>query len=140
MTTLRGGCHCGAVRFDFETALAPEALPLRECQCTFCRKMGSRNTSDPAGRTRIVAAPGALIRHRFALGTADFFICARCGIYVACVLDDAFSSINTRALDHDDAARLTATPQPVDWGGEDKGGRVDRRRAKWTPTTVEERS
>ena len=139
-TILRGSCHCGALEVELETARAPEALPVRECQCTFCRKHGSRNTSDPQGHTRIVAERGALVRYRFALGTADFFICGRCGVYVACVLDDAFSSINTRALDAADAARLTQAVQPMDFGGEDVAGRVDRRRKKWTPTTVEERS
>jgi len=139
-TVLRGSCHCGALRIELETARAPEELSLRECQCTFCRKHGSRNTSDPDGRTRIVAERGALVRYRFGLRTADFFVCARCGIYVACVLDDAFSSINTRVLDEADAARLSQTAQPMDFGGEDVAGRVDRRRQKWTPTTVEERS
>ena len=138
-TVLRGSCHCGALRVELETARAPDALSVRECQCTFCRKHASRNTSDPEGRTRIVVERGALIRYRFALGTADFFLCGRCGVYVACVLDDAYSSINTRVLDPDDAARLTQAVQPMHFDGEDAAGRVDRRRQKWTPTTVEER-
>jgi hypothetical protein len=124
---------------EFETR-APETLSVRECQCTFCRKQGARNTSDPNGHTRIVAERGALIRYRFALGTADFLICARCGVYVGCSLDDQFFSINTRALDDADAARLTSPPQPMDFGAEDAAGRIDRRRQKWTPATVEERS
>jgi hypothetical protein len=136
---LHGGCHCGAVRVEFETR-APETLSVRECQCTFCRKQGARNTSDPEGHTRIVAERGALIRYRFGLRTADFLVCARCGVYLGCSLDDAFVSINTRVLDDADAARLTKPPQPMDFGGEDSGGRVERRRQKWTPATIEERS
>ena len=136
---LHGGCHCGALRVEFETA-APETLSVRECQCTFCRKQGARNTSDPQGHVRIVAARGALLRYRFGLRTADFLVCTRCGVYVGCSLDDEFISINTRALDDADAARLTAAPEPMDFGGEDVAGRVDRRRKKWTPATVEERS
>ena len=135
---LRGGCHCGALTVEHETALGFDEIPLRECQCTFCRRHGAINTSDPAGHTRIVAARGALVRYRFALATADFFICGRCGVYVGCVLDDAFASINTRVLD--DAARLTQTPRPYDWSGENADERRDRRRVRWTPATVEERS
>ena len=93
----------------------------------------------PGGRTRIVAVRGALLRYRFALGTADFFVCARCGIDVACVVEDAWSSINTRALDDADSARLTQPAQPVVYDAEDAGARIDRRRQRWTPTTVEER-
>ena len=135
---LRGGCHCGAIRVEFTTR-APETLSVRECQCTFCRKHAARNSSDPEGHVRIVAERGVLVRYRFGLRTADFFMCARCGVYVGCVLDDAFASINTRVLDDADAARLTQPPQAMDWSGEDAAGRVDRRRQKWTPATIEER-
>ena len=50
---LHGGCHCGALRVEFETR-APEELPLRECQCTFCRRHGALNTVDANGRVRVV--------------------------------------------------------------------------------------
>jgi hypothetical protein len=134
---LRGGCHCGALTVELETARAPELLPLRECQCRFCRRHGARTTVDPEGRVRIVAARGALVRYRFGLGTADFLVCARCGIYVAGVIDDAFATVNTRVLD--DAARFTQPPRAVDYSGESADERRARRRASWTPATVEER-
>jgi hypothetical protein len=133
---LRGGCHCGALRVELETD-APEALPLRECQCTFCRRHGALNTVDPNGRVRIVAERGALSRYRFALGTADFFVCARCGVYVGCVIDDAFATLNIRALD--EAARFTQAPRPMDWSAENADERRERRRRTWTPAFVEER-
>jgi hypothetical protein len=131
--TLHGGCHCGALQASFETARTIEELGLRECQCSFCRKHGAVNTSDPAGHVRIVAERAALIRYRFALRTADFFICARCGVYVGCVLDDAFASLNMRAL----VGAPVAPATPYDFGGESAGDRVDRRRTRWTPCTVE---
>lgn len=135
---LRGGCHCGALAVEFETARAPETLPVRECQCSFCRRHGARNTVDPDGRVRIVAERGALSRYRFALGTADFLCCARCGVYVACVIDDAFATVNTRALD--DAALLTGGAVATDWSGETADERRARRRATWTPASIEVRS
>ncbi len=135
---LRGSCHCGALTVELETALDFDAIPLRECQCSFCRRHGALNTSDPDGHTRIVAQKGTLVRYRFALGTADFLFCARCGVYIGCVLDDAFASVNTRVLD--DAARLTQPPGACDWSGENEDGRRARRRDRWTPATVEERS
>ena len=46
---LEGGCHCGRLRVAFTTATALTELPLRACQCTFCRRHGALTTSDPAG-------------------------------------------------------------------------------------------
>jgi hypothetical protein len=134
---LRGGCHCGALGVELETS-APEALPLRECQCSFCRRHGALNTVDPNGRVRLVADPRALVRYRFALGTADFFVCARCGVYVACVIDDAFATVNVRALD--EAARFTQAVRPTDWSAENADERRARRRATWTPAIVEDKA
>jgi len=134
---LRGGCHCGALTVELETE-APEALPLRECQCTFCRRHGALNTVDPNGHVRIVADKSALVRYRFALGTADFFVCARCGVYVGCVIDDAFATLNVRALA--EAARFTQPARPMDWSAENADERRARRRKSWTPATVEERA
>ena len=45
MTTLTGGCHCGNMRVAFETSLDPRNLPLRGCQCSFCRRHGAVATS-----------------------------------------------------------------------------------------------
>ena len=50
MNHLNGSCHCGNIKVAFETALDPQALPLRACQCAFCRRHGGVTTSDPAGR------------------------------------------------------------------------------------------
>jgi hypothetical protein len=131
--TWRGGCHCGALQVRFETARGFDELGLRECQCSFCRKHGAVNSSDPAGRVHIVAERAALIRYRFGLRTADFCLCARCGVYVGCVLDDAFASVNVRVLD----GAPVAPAQPFDFGGESAEERIARRRIRWTPCTLE---
>ena len=59
--TLQGSCHCGNLQVDFETEVALAALPLRACQCSFCRKLGVRATSDPAGRLRFQVREPALL-------------------------------------------------------------------------------
>jgi hypothetical protein len=84
MSTLRGGCHCGNIRVEFETAVAPGALSLRTWQCSFCRKHGARYASDPDGRLTIRIRDAAVVlRYRFALGVTDFLSCRTCGVYVA---------------------------------------------------------
>jgi hypothetical protein len=140
MTPLAGSCHCGCIAVVFETALAPEALPLRACGCTFCRRHGARTTSDPAGRLRIVAQePGCLGRYRFGLRTADFLFCARCGIYVAALMteaDDAWAVLNANVLET--AAQLTQPTQAMAYDGETEAARRARRRSVWTPAVLVE--
>ena len=35
---LAGHCHCGAIRTILDSPHAPAELPLRACQCSFCRR------------------------------------------------------------------------------------------------------
>ena len=37
MTTHRGGCHCGRVRFEVD---APAVIEATECNCSICSKVG----------------------------------------------------------------------------------------------------
>ncbi|MGH8442309.1 MAG: GFA family protein [Nevskiaceae bacterium] len=130
-----GGCHCGNLRFSLETALPLAGLPLRACQCSFCRHHGARSTSDPAGRVRFeVRDAGKLTRYRFGLRTADFLICAGCGIYVGALMREGGSQwaiVNANAFD--DVARLTQGVQPMDYEGEDAARRLARRKQRWSP-------
>ena len=138
MAEHRGGCHCGAIAFVFETALAPEEVQPRACQCTFCRKHGVLAASDPGGRVTITVRDEVLLnRYRFGHGTADFYLCARCGACAAAVMadGDAFLSvINVNCLDARE--RFSRAPAAMDFGAEEEGGRLQRRRAAWTPTEV----
>jgi hypothetical protein len=129
----RGGCHCGALRYALTSALAVEALPLRACQCLFCRRHGALSTSDPAGRVRFEFSAGP-IRYRFGLKTADFLICPACGIYIGALFEDggrAWAIINANTLD--DVAALAQPATPMDYEGEDAAARMARRKARWTP-------
>lgn len=132
----RGGCHCGALRYALETALAVDALPLRACQCTFCRHHGALSTSDPRGSVRftLTAAP---LRYRFGLRTADFLICRSCGIYVGATVDEdgrQWAILNANTLD--DVAALTQPVAAMNYDGEDAVTRAARRRQRWTPAIL----
>jgi hypothetical protein len=130
-----GGCHCGNLRYAFETKLALAALPLRGCQCSFCRHHGARSTSDPDGRIRFeIRDPQHLTRYRFGLKTADFLICGKCGIYVGATMREgsrAWAIINANTLD--DVAQLTQALVPMDYDGEDAPRRLARRKQRWSP-------
>ena len=135
---LRGGCHCGAVAVEFETALPVASLPLRACACSFCRRHAARTTSDPEGRVRItVRDPANLSRYRFALRTADFLLCRNCGAYVAALYSDAsrvWAVVNVNVLDR--RAEFDREVKAVDYGQESVEARCARRRKMWTPAAV----
>jgi hypothetical protein len=133
--TFEGSCHCGALSFTFETALAVTQWSVRACQCRFCQARGAMTTSDPAGRLQFrINEADALQRYRFGLKTADFLLCKRCGVYLGAQIDTAhgaFGIINTRAL--------SPLPQELpaavaaDYGSESASERIQRRARRWTP-------
>ena len=134
MQAYHGGCHCGALRVTFETALEPSAIQRRACQCSFCRSHGGVTMSDHDGAMRIDAKADALVRYRFGLKTADFLICKNCGVYVAAVYldgDDGWAIVNSNAMHERDA--FSAPIDKITYDGENPGSRGARRKTKWTP-------
>lgn len=135
MPVVRGSCHCGALEVELEASVPVEKLTVRACDCTFCRRHNSRNTTDPAGRARfIVHDRAALVRYRFGLKTADFILCARCGVYLGALMDDSLATINVNVFDDRDRFR---PPEPVSYDGEDAATRIARRRSRWTPASLD---
>lgn len=130
-----GSCHCGNVGFAFETKKSPEQLDVRACDCTFCTRHGGRTTTDPDGSVRFVVRDGGkLNRYRFGLRTADFLICAECGVYTGAVISDggrSYATLNVNAFDERDAFQSDATS--VNYDDETAGERMRRRRTNWTP-------
>jgi len=135
--TFPGGCHCGNLSFVFEANAALESLGLRADMCTFCRAHGARNTSDPDGTIRIAVRDGAkLNRYRFGLKTADFLICRDCGVYIGALMEEGgrmWFTVNANTFR--EKPPLDFAPSPVDYDGEDRAGRTERRKAKWTPVS-----
>jgi hypothetical protein len=137
MATLTGRCHSGNLSLAFETALGVAALPLRACQCSFCRSHGALSMSDPAGSVRVRAKRGSeVLRYRFGLGITDFLICRHCGVYLMALAEmDGrwYAVLNTNTLD--DRSSMQAVPAAMDYDGEDVAARRARRKARWTPVT-----
>ena len=134
MTTHDGSCHCGEVRFEYETAVP---LEVRACQCSFCRKHNSRNVSDPDGSARIESSV-PLTRYRFGLGITDFLICPACGCYIAAAMRDGEAWRSTLNLNCFDDPHAELEPQPMVYDAEDTDDRIVRRLARWTPTDIAE--
>ncbi len=133
-----GRCHCGALSVAFESNQDPARIPLRECGCSFCRLHGVTAVTDPAGRLELrVSDPALVSRYQFGLRASEFYVCRRCGVYVAAIatIDGArYASLNANVLQ--DRPAFTQPPQPVDYGRESAVERIARRRRAWTPASV----
>lgn len=140
MTPLKyeGGCHCGNLTYVFEASSPLDRLGLRACQCRFCREHGARNTSDPQGRMHIqVRDLENLRRYRFGLKTADYLICAECGVYIGASMADGDASwmtVNVNTFNEPPAVSHPIVRMNFD--GEDAQARRNRRKARWTPVAV----
>jgi len=103
LSTYRGGCHCGRVRWEVD---APGALDVLDCNCSICRMTGFLHLIVPAARFRLLQGADALVDYRFNTRTACHRFCGHCGIksfYVPRSHPDGID-VNARCLD--DAATL----------------------------------
>lgn len=129
MGEVHGSCHCGAVRVSYasDSPTAP-----RRCGCGFCRRHGSIYAADPAGRLEVAAPVGSLNRYRFGLCSADFLLCAHCGVLVAVVAEigDALRGVVNLAVMEPPLALPSDIPV-MDFEGESEEDRTARRRRNW---------
>lgn len=136
---LEGTCHCGNIAIVLETGQDPRSLPLRACDCSFCRKHGARTTSDPEGRARVGIQDRSLVsRYVFGLGTAEMVVCARCGVYCAAVMregDRAWAVLNVN-LFRDAASAFDRPAHSMSYEGETREERIARRKRVWTPVEL----
>ncbi|WP_246263179.1 GFA family protein [Parasphingopyxis algicola] len=139
MAHYAGSCHCGALTLDFASEKSPADLGARTCQCSYCRKHGASWTSDPEGRAELAVA-GPVSRYRFGTKTADFLVCATCGVVLAAVseIDGRLRGV-VRVDCLDDSAAFLAQAAPMDLDGEVLDARLDRRAQRWTPVAITEK-
>ena len=94
----RGGCHCGAVRYEVE---APEDLKVTECNCSICSKSGYLHLIVPRSRFRLLGGEDNLATYTFDTHEAKHLFCKTCGIksfYIPRSDPDGFS-VNVHCLD-----------------------------------------
>jgi hypothetical protein len=98
LVTHRGGCHCGAVRFEVD---APARLVVHDCNCSICAMTGFQHLIVPRTRFRLLQGADALAEYGFQTRVARHLFCRHCGIksfYVPRSNPDGYS-INLRCLD-----------------------------------------
>ena len=130
-----GSCHCGNIRITFDWPDAGQTVPVRACGCDLCTKHGGRWTSHPEGRfTLQIADESRVTRYRFGTKTADFHVCATCGVVpiATCRLEEGlYAVVNVNCFDDIDRSQFAASA--ADFEGETTGDRLARRKRNWTP-------
>lgn len=96
---VRGGCHCGAVRFEARVPDPP--VPALDCNCSICAMAGFLHVIVPHGDFELLAGRDALTAYRFGTGAAEHLFCKTCGVksfYQPRSHPDCWS-LNARCLD-----------------------------------------
>jgi len=73
-----GGCHCGGVRF---TALMPQEVRPRRCNCSICAMKGVVMTDVPLGDLTVTRGADLLTVYTFNTHQAKHHFCSVCGIH-----------------------------------------------------------
>lgn len=128
-----GKCHCGNISFSLRWEPDPAEIPARACTCSFCHKHGGVWTSNPQGALEVVIRePAQVSRYAFGTRTAEFHICARCGVVplVTSLIDGRlYAVVSVNAFDNVDPSLLRRAPASFD--GEDEASRLARRQRNW---------
>jgi len=130
---IHGKCHCGNIVFSLGWEPDPLEIPARACTCSFCIKHGGVWTSNPAGALRVVVKDARLVsNYAFETRTAEFHICARCGIVpvVTSQIDGhLYAAVSVNAFE--DVAPSLLRVSSASFNGEGKELRLERRKRNW---------
>jgi hypothetical protein len=130
---VRGRCHCGNIAFSLTWDPDPAEIPARACTCTFCVKHGGVWTSNPRGALRVEIGDAKRVsRYAFGTETAQFHICARCGVVpvVTSRIDErVYAVVSVNAFENVDSALLRRAP--ISFEAEETQTRLARRQRNW---------
>ena len=128
-----GACHCGNLSYALDWTPDPVAIPARACTCSFCVKHGGVWTACPDGRLDVVVRdPQRLSRYAFGTHTADFHVCAVCGVVPLATSEIGgrmYAVVNVNTFHAVDPALLQRSSSDLD--GETEAARLARRARNW---------
>ncbi len=94
----KGGCHCGAVKFEIE---APEKIKCGDCNCSICSKSGFLHLIVPKSKFKLLQGESSLTTYTFNTGVAQHRFCKVCGVksfYIPRSNPDGYD-VNVRCLE-----------------------------------------
>lgn len=109
MSWHKGGCHCGAVRFE---VLAPADVEIDDCNCSLCAATGFLHLIVPKDRFRLLSGQDKLTDYQFNTKTAHHLFCSVCGVksfYVPRSHPDGYS-VNFRCLNREEFRSVDIKP------------------------------
>lgn len=135
---IEGGCHCGNIRYVLQWPGEGGDIGVRVCGCSFCVKHGGSWTSHrEAALAATVRDATQHSKYRFGTATADFHVCARCGVvpFVTSAVDGGlYAVVNVNTFEGIDPKSLARTSTNFD--GEGEGERLARRQRNWIPSVT----
>ena len=120
-----GGCHCGAVKFEFE---APERMSLTLCNCSICSKTGFQHIFVPHSDLTFLKGQEHLKTYSFGSHTAKHTFCPTCGVkplYQPRSHPDKYS-VNLRCIDE---GTLTIS-ETIEFDGQNWENNIDSLKKK----------
>ena len=125
VTTHKGGCHCGRVRFEVD---AQPDIAADQCNCSICAKSGYLHLLVSADAFRLLHGKDELLTYTFNTGVAKHYFCRNCGVKsfyiprshpngvsvnVNCLDEDTIRSIEITPFDGQDWEQNVATLSPI---------------------------
>lgn len=130
---IAGSCHCKNISFTLHCEPAPQAIPVRACDCSFCTRHGAAWTALPGSVLKVhVQEPALLSKYAFATKTAEFHVCTRCGVVplaISRIEGHTYAVVNANTFDGIDVSLLQSAP--ADFSVESKEERLVRRKRSW---------
>ena len=130
---IRGCCHCGTISFTLDWMPDPAEIGVRACTCAFCTKHGNVWTANPAAALEVrITQPALVSKYAFETRTADFHVCARCGIVPLATSEidgNLYAVVNVNTFENVDKSLLREVA--VSFDGEQTDARLARRKKNW---------
>ena len=109
MTTHKGGCHCGRVRFEVDAAANIKA---DQCNCSICRMSGYLHLIVPKHAFRLINGADDVETYTFNTGVAQHYFCRHCCVksfYVPRSHPNGYS-VNVNCIDPETIESVTVNP------------------------------
>ena len=105
----KGGCHCGAVAWEAQTA---DDVVIDECNCSICQMVGFLHLIVPKSKFKLLKGEDQLTEYRFNTGVAKHYFCKICGVksfYIPRSNPDGYS-LNLRCMDGSQFSKIEIRP------------------------------